>query len=131
MTEPTNAYIATPSTPDEIARAGGFGGEGRGYTTFVYMYLNPSEAIRDSFEQFGKFAGEDTELHVYQIDLADLDGVWPRVNPRRFNDDQLQWSCEYSGKIPASALHWINSITKKHYDAVGAYNEKLASVNGW
>ena len=130
MTEPTNAYIATPSTADEIERAGGFGGEGRGYTTFVYMYLNPSEAIRYSFKQFGKFAGEDTELHVYQIDLAELNGMWPRVNQRQFNDVRLNWTAEYLGKIPASAISWVNSITKKHYDAIGAYNAEIAQQNG-
>ena len=118
MTEPQHAYIASTSTQDEINQAGGIGIEGRKYTTHLTMCLDPSEAIRDCFKEFGKFIGEDTEVHIYEIDLYELDGVWPRVNYQQFNDSQLQWTAWYIGKIPASALSWINVITKKRFEPV-------------
>jgi len=131
MSEPQHAYIATTSTSDEINEAGGLGEAGSNYTTLSYMYLNPSEAIRDCFNTLGKFYGEDTEIHLYEIDLSELDGVWPRVNSHQFNDSQLRWTASYLGSIPAPALHCVNSITKKNYEAFEAHNAKVALENGW
>lgn len=113
MTEPSKAYVATTVAPDEVQRNDGIGSSGRGYTTSTDMYLNPTQAIYDAFKELGKFFGDDTKMHIYQIDLSELDGVWPRVNYQQYNGFELQWQSRYDGKIPASAIKWINSITKE------------------
>jgi len=84
------------------------------------MCLDPSEAIRDYFDEFGKFIGDDTKIHVYQIDLTGLDGVWPRVNYQQYNGYELQWQSRYQGKIPATALKWVNSMTLERYQALSS-----------
>jgi len=115
MSEPRRAYIATSITPDEVVKRGGVGNSGRGYTTSTTMHLNPTEAIRNAFEEFGKFCGDDAEVFIYEVDLTILDGVWPRVRYQQYNGYELQWTARYEGKIPVEALTWLNHITKARF----------------
>lgn len=120
MSEPRNAYIATTITPAEVKESGGLGSSGRNHATYTTMYLDPTQAVRDAFKWMGKFEGDDTKVHVYQVDLSELEGVWPRVSSMRYNDFQLQWSSTYFGKIPAPVLKWINSMTRKRFDLLNS-----------
>ena len=108
MTEPTNAYIACTDTPERVLENG-----------FVHvshratMFLNPSEALLAERKFIGLKAEEHIPIYLYHVDLTQLEGVWPRVNWATYNDNQLQWTCSYQGKIPVAALsHVTSSITK-------------------
>ena len=114
MTEPKYAYIATAYDPKFIGSSGGIGQD----KERTILFLDPTEAIQYSF--FTDFLIQ--EVHVFQVDLTVLEGVWPRVSPYLFNDYRLQWKAEYLGKIPASALKWINSMTLERYELL---NEPL------
>lgn len=112
MTEPRRAYVVTTSTSSEVKEAGGLGSSVPRRTTYTNMYLSPTDAIKDFLTGFGKFLAEDSKIHIYEINLSELDGVWPRVSSTQFNDYRLKWQSTYFGQIPSPFLTWLNSTTK-------------------
>jgi hypothetical protein len=108
MTEPRHAYIASTTSTHEIEMIFDFylpDRQGR----FI-LYLDPSEAIGAEIRALGLDSENWTNVCLYQVDLSQLDGVWPRVSGA-YNDHRLRWICEYWGRIPSEALKWMNTIT--------------------
>ena len=112
MSEPKHAYVASPYTLEELESMGGYGGE---YNT---MYLNPSDATDCLLRSLCKTPDDDFVVNIYQIELAKLDGVWPRVSDT-FNDINLKWTCYYNGKIPFLSLHWLSSVRASNFATKG------------
>ena len=105
MTEPRHAYIASTTTIESI-QANGFG-RPSGSTE---MYLSATEAIDREVKYLYLKPDDSVLLNDYEIDLSNLDGMWPRVTPYSYNDFRLQWSCGYDGKIPARVFKLVNSL---------------------
>ena len=114
MSDPKYAYVASPHTLEELESMGGYGGE---YNT---MYLNPSEAVDCLLRSLWETPDDDFVVNIYQIQLANLNGVWPRVSDT-FNDINLKWTCYYNGKIPCEVLLWTSGV-KAHQFAPSEKN---------
>ena len=109
MTEPRHAYIACTDTPERV--------RGNGFVHIshsVTLFLNPTEAIDTEKKFIGRgrsgAAGETIFIYLYQVDLTQLDGFWPRVSYDTYNDIELKWRCSYRGNLPVSALKHVNTV---------------------
>ena len=71
------------------------------------LYLDPSEAVHNLFASMWNEIDEDFVANIYQVQLDQLDGVWPRVADT-YNDSRLKWSCSYRGSVPTEALRWVS-----------------------
>ncbi len=104
MTEPRHAYIACTDSPERV-RENGF----VHISHSVTLFLNPTEAIDTEKDFIGPSASEQIPIYLYQVDLAQLEGFWPRVSYDTYNDIELKWRCSYRGKLPVSALKHVNT----------------------
>jgi len=108
LSEPRYAYVASPYSLEELKSLGGYGG------SYNNLYLDPSEAVHALFASLWEAPDDDFIINVYQVNLAELDGVWPRVS-NTFNDINLQWLCSYRGKIPVDVLKWVSNTRADHF----------------
>ena len=110
MAEPKHAYIACTDSPEKV-KENGFVHISHGVT----LYLDPTEAIDEEKRFVGlRYHDEETlPIYLYQVDLTQLEGVWPRVAYETYNDFQLKWKCNYVGKLPVAALSHLNTVATK------------------
>jgi len=107
MSEPKRAYIASTLTVESIEANGYSGIFGR-----TKLHLSATNAIDEALSGMDLGPDESVILNIYEIDLSNLDGMWPRVSTS-YNDYRLQWSCNFDGKIPARVLRLVNSLPVK------------------
>ena len=105
MAEPRTAYIACTDTPEKVKE-----------NKFVHLshsvtlFLNPTEAIESERNFVGLKDDEKMFFYLYEVDLTQLDGVWPRVEYETYNGYELKWKCYYRGKLPVSALSHLTTV---------------------
>jgi len=113
LADPKFAYVASPLSLKDLDDAGGYSG-----ASSCTLYLDPSEAVHALFASLWEKPDDDFVANVYQVQLEDIYGVWPRVSDS-YNETQLKWTCWYRGKIPADVLRWVSSTKADHYVPLG------------